>query len=354
MDLHERICDHENLCLAFCKAARGKQGRTEVIRFRRNLHGNLATLREGLLEGRPQIGRYRYFEVAEPKRRMICAAEFPERVLHHAIMNVCEPLFERFAIHDSYACRKGKGMHAAIRRAEGFAARNSWYFKFDIRKYFDSIDHAILLNILTRRLRDKWLVSLFSTLIDAYHTQPGKGMPIGNLISQHSANLYLGVFDHWVKDEKSVAAYLRYMDDCVLFSHDKGWLLAFRDELSGYLEEKLHLQLHPKKIFNRTSQGVPFLGMRVVPGRIRLSSNSRKRFVSQSKLFAKRYEDGQWSEAELARHMASLVGSVRIADCRGFRNKVILRYGSMEERLEPGESRRQLEQQAVERADCQP
>jgi len=153
-NLYQAIGGYNNLHLAFWKAARGKYNRPEVEVLSRAIEENLGKLQQQLLKQQPDIGHYHFFQVQAPKRRNICAASFPERVLHHAIMNICEPVLERYAIYDSYACRKGKGTIRALKRAESFARKNRWYLKLDIRHYFDSIDHNVLLGLLRRRFKD--------------------------------------------------------------------------------------------------------------------------------------------------------------------------------------------------------
>jgi hypothetical protein len=160
-NLYSHIHTCENLCLAYRKAARGKQDRQEVIQFRNNFAVNIAKLQNEIVRHQPDIGHYYFFMVHDPKPRSICAASFPERVLHHAIMNVCEPVLESFSIFDSYACRKKKGNRKALARAQQFTRQYAWYLKMDIRKYFDSIDHNILLELLRRRFKDRELLLLF-------------------------------------------------------------------------------------------------------------------------------------------------------------------------------------------------
>jgi len=145
--LFDDIADMENLRLAFWKVSRGKQEKKEIIEFRSNLGLNLKILRKELLSNTVTLGNYHYFTIYDPKERLICAASFPERVIHHAVMNICEPVFERFLISDTYACRKNKGTYKAIQRAVNFTRKNKFYLKLDIRKYFDSISHDILLNL---------------------------------------------------------------------------------------------------------------------------------------------------------------------------------------------------------------
>lgn len=208
-NLYLKIAEPQNLRLAFVKAAKGKQARTEVVEYRERLEENLALLRNQLLEGRVELGCYRFFYVHDPKKRLICAASFAERVLHHAVMNLCEPVFEAYSIDDSFACRRGKGQQRAINRAQQFARRYPWYLKLDIARYFDSIDHDVVEGLLQRRFKDNSLLQLFSQILNSYAATPGKGLPIGNLISQHLANNYLGFFDHWVKQERRVKGYVR-------------------------------------------------------------------------------------------------------------------------------------------------
>ena len=149
-NLYDAIHDPENLRLAFCKARRGKEDRREVRKFARDLEGNLSRLRDDLAGETAAVGEYRHFRVRDPKERTIYAAAFPERVLHHAVMNVCDPVFERFQIFDSYATRRGKGTFAALERARRFTGSNAWFLKLDVRKYFDSVDHGILKGQLRR------------------------------------------------------------------------------------------------------------------------------------------------------------------------------------------------------------
>ena len=239
--LYRRIWGYENLCLAYVKAARGKSGNPEVVAFRRNFDENIQDMREQLERREPKVGDYRTFEIYDPKRRKICAPAFPERVLHHAIMNICVPVLEKSATFDSYACRIGKGNRRAVFRARKFAGRFPWYLKLDIRKYFDSIDHEIVLWQLARKIKDRDVLDIFATILDTYHTDPGKGVPIGALVSQHLANFYLTGFDHWVKRDLKVRGYVRYMDDFLLFGPDKAFLKDRLRRIEAYLEKYLSL-----------------------------------------------------------------------------------------------------------------
>jgi retron-type reverse transcriptase len=325
--LYPLICERENLLEAFRKAACGKGATPEVIRFRQNLDANIERMRDELRDQTCEFGRYFFFTIRDPKVRKICAAAFPERVLHHAVMNVCEPSFESFYIHDSYACRKGKGNLRALERAKEFARRNAWYLKLDIRKYFDSIDHEVALRLLERRFKDRALLRLFERILDSYHVAPGTGIPIGNLFSQHLANLYLGLFDHWIKEVRKIRSYLRYMDDFAIFAEDgktlKEELAAIRD----FLRERLRLELKGNIQLNRTEFGMPFLGFRVFPAHIRLGKRAMLRFSGKYRRYERYYAEGLWAEHKLAEHMVSLCAFTQQGDCGHFRHLMIERFG---------------------------
>jgi retron-type reverse transcriptase len=325
--LYPRITEPDNLRLAFLKAGKGKQDRAEVIAFRSNLGENLDKIRRQLLEHSPDIGHYRFFEVHDPKKRRICAASFPERVLHHAVMNICEPVLERYSIFDSYACRPGKGIHKALGRAQGFVSCFGWYLKLDIKKYFDSIDHDLLRGLLQKRFKDRELLDLYAKLLDTYRTSPGKGLPIGNLISQHLANFYLGGLDHWVKEELRVKGYLRYMDDFVLFGSDKVELKNNLRRAEEFLASNLALQVKEDRQLNKSVVGLPFLGYRVFPHCVRLSSQSRQRFIKRFRVNERSFLKGAWGARQLVRHMEPLIDFTKAAGSKGFRNGIIAKYG---------------------------
>ncbi len=329
-NLYYKIAEPDNLRLAFSKAVKGKQDRPEVMQFRANFESNIMALRQEILDQRVNLGDYRFFHVHDPKKRLICAACFRERVLHHAIMNVCEQTLDAYAVFDSYACRKGKGGRKAISRAEMFLGRFPWYLKLDIAKYFNSIDHEILMRQLERRFKDRDLLALFQRILNTYSTQPGKGVPIGNLISQHMANFYLGCFDHWIKEIRRIRGYVRYMDDFVLWGAEKKALKEELRRIERWLKENLDLKLNRKIQLNRCARGMPFLGYRVYPGSVRLATASRKRFVRKFRKYENAFLKGEWSEETLSRHMTPLVEFTRGAKSAGFRRNVMTRFGRIE------------------------
>jgi RNA-directed DNA polymerase len=199
--LYEAILEPDNLKLALLKALRGKRNSAAALAFCRDVPGNLGLVRQRLASLEPRWGSYRLFRISDPKPRTIAAASFPERVMHHALVNVLEPVFERQQICHSYACRPGKGTHAAVLRAFHLAKSGGCFLKLDVRKYFDSVSHEVVRRQLGRLVKDQPVLRLFATLLDSYHTAPGRGLPIGNLTSQHLANLYLSGLDHYVLEQ---------------------------------------------------------------------------------------------------------------------------------------------------------
>jgi hypothetical protein len=279
--LFDRILDRDNLRLAASKAMRGKRHRPEVIRFAQDAERQLADLAASVRDGSLPLGRFHQFIIHDPKERIITAPIFIERVLHHAIMNVCEPVFERWLIADTFACRRGLGRDRAIDRARQFACRHRFYLKLDIRKYFDSIDHAILLQRLARLFKDRPLLDLFARIIGSFRSEAGSGLPIGSLTSQHFANFYLGQLDRFVKETRRVRGYVRYMDDMALWSDSKESLRGDLAAMTEFLKAELRLEWKPTPFLNRTSQGMDFLGFRVHPTHVTLNSRSKLRYRRQ-------------------------------------------------------------------------
>lgn len=324
--LIEKIADLDNLRLAFWKARKGKEGKGEVIDFRVNLDKNLLTLHDGLLNGTVEVGNYHYFTINDPKERLICAAHFPERVLHHAIMNICHDYFEKFQLFDSYATRVGKGQYAALDRAKSYSAKYKWFCKLDVRKYFDSVDHFVLYDKLATKFKDPFLLVLFLKIINSYQSLPNKGLPIGNLTSQYFANFYLGFADHFIKEKLQAIAYVRYMDDMVFWGNDKEALLDLANKFSEFINTTLKLTLKPYCI-NSLEKGLPFLGYVLSKNNIRLNKNSKKRFTRKMKLYHSNIENEKWTQTQYSRHVLPLIAFTQHANSINFRRKML---GKME------------------------
>ena len=275
-NLFERITETDNLFEAWIKAKRGKIHKADVLAFENELDLNINKLQSQLQSGFVEIGNYHYFTITDPKKRIICAASFPERVLHHAIMNICNPVFEKHLIYDTYATRKNKGTYAALDRAKVFVKKYKYYIKLDVRKYFDNIDHNILKTQLKKLFKDRRLLLLFSEIIGSYSVTENKGVPIGNLTSQYFANHYLSEADHFAKETMNIKSYIRYMDDIIFFGNIKEEIKMKYKEFLKYLGNNLGLLLKPL-ILDKTKNGVPFLGYKVFPYFVKLNRRSKKR-----------------------------------------------------------------------------
>lgn len=326
--LMESIADLENLYLAFYKASRGKKGKSGVVGFSKHLDENLQTLRRQLLSGETPIGHYRYFSIFDPKKRLICAASFPERVMHHAIMNVCHPYFERNLISDTYATRIGKGTYEALGKAMKALPRYRYVAKLDVKKYFDSISHEVLKAKLRRLFKDERLLSLFDAIIDSYSTTEGRGVPIGNLTSQYFANFYLSELDHLAKEVLQIPVYLRYMDDILLFGDDKELLKRQIDEMRKYVV-KLELMFKPP-IIAECEAGVTFLGYRVRRHLMTLDARSRNRLKKKLRQYSVTYERGEWSDAEYNAHLQPLMAFASKAYSKQLRRRMVLEIEGQE------------------------
>lgn len=324
--LFERIVRFDNLVAAERRAARGKRDRPSVARFEFYLERELIALQKALATGTYRPGEFFTFEVHDPKRRAICAAPYRDRVVHHAICDLLESVFERRAIFDSYACRRGKGTHAAIARAQQFVRRYRFSLKCDVRHFFASVDHAVLRGLLARLFKEPALLALLDRIIahGPPGAEPGRGLPIGNLTSQHFANLYLGELDHHLKECLRVKGYLRYMDDVLLFADDKPSLHRVLAEIGGFLADPLGLALKEQATrIAPSGEGIPFLGFQIYPGVIRLNQRTRRRFRRQVQAIEGAYQTGRIDLQARCERCASLFAHVGQADSHRLRRQVV-------------------------------
>jgi hypothetical protein len=308
----------DNLRLAFYKAKRGKTGKKDILSFQKNLDSNLFAVYESLQKQEFRFGAYNYFKVHDPKERTICAASFPERIVHHAIMNLCASDFERYQIFDSYACRIGKGVFAAVERIRFFQNKYKWYAKLDVRKYFDNIDHRILFEQLCRMYKDEKLLKLLWQIIESYsHPSAARvGVPIGNLTSQYFANHYLSFADRYIKETLQTAGYVRYMDDMLLWANTKEELQGKLKLIETFFATELNLHLKPA-VINKAAHGLPALGFVVFAGKIRLNRRSKLRFLSKSKEYICKYENEEIGEKQCRQGLQALYGFICHADIKG-------------------------------------
>lgn len=305
-NLWPQIITFENLLLAARKAQKNKRFTQPVLEFNENLERNLIQLQTELQEQTYKPGEYRHFYVYDPKKRLISAAPYRDRVVHHALCNKISPLLERSFIDTSYANRIGYGSHRAIQKFKSFSRTYDYILQCDIRKFFPSINHQVLKTIICHKIKCQktlWLVNLIidhgQVLEPIIHYFPGdslltpvllpSGLPIGNLTSQLFANVYLNSFDHFIQEDLKISAYIRYADDFALFSNEHQELTLVRPKLEAYLA-KLRLKMHPvKSQLYKTNKGTHFLGFRILPTQIRLRSDSLKRLRAKIKQRAKDY-----------------------------------------------------------------
>ena len=343
--LFPHITSWENLLLAYRKAARGKRGRYAAAAFEYKLADNLLALQDELRRGIYQPGAYRHFTIHEPKRRLISAAPFRDRVVHHALCNVIEPLFEtRFHPH-SYANRQGKGTHRAIDRLQRLARRYRYVLRLDIRQHFPSLDHAILRRELFRVIRDEktqWLVNVIlqsgaGALAGEYDMVyfPGddlfaanrpRGLPIGNLTSQFWSNCYLNPLDWFVARQLGCPAYLRYVDDFALFDNSKQQLRQWREQVAAFLAG-MRLTIHQNKAQIMLSQaGIPWLGFVVYPGYRKLKQRNAAQFRRRLARNITLYRQGGISFAELDASVQGWIAHVRHGNTWGLRAHIFNRF----------------------------
>jgi len=336
--LYPSICDFENIYLAYRKARRGKRGKPPAASFERVQDDELLALQNELQNQTYRPGAYHSFYIHEPKRRLISAAPFRDRIVHHALCRVIEPIWERRFIHDSYANRVGKGNHRALERCTHFARRYCYVLQCDVRQFFPSIDHEILSNELARLIGDDRTIWLVNSIVnsgvgvlskeyemvwfpgdDLLAASRPRGLPIGNLTSQFWANVYLNVFDQFVKREMKCPAYIRYVDDMLFFGDDSHQLSHWKSVVIDKLAE-LRLTIHEQRaqVFP-VSTGIPFLGFRVYPNFRRVKRkkvvNYRRRVWRKIRAFA----EGSISFSELDASVRGWVNHVRYADSWGLR-----------------------------------
>lgn len=345
-NLYPQVVTFPNLYSAYRAARKGKRDRYAVAAFEFDLETNLIVLADELQAQTYTPGVYTNFYVFEPKKRLISAAPFRDRVVHHALCQVIEPIWERRFIHTSYACRVGKGTHQALDQCQTWIRRYRYAFHGDIVKYFPSIDHQILRSLLDRRIADRQTLWLVDQILQSsvgvlaaetpQHLFPGddllaltrpRGLPIGNLTSQFWANAYLHELDKFVKQELRCPAYLRYMDDFVLFADDKTTLHQWREAIKDFLATRLRLQLHPRKsVTFPTATGIDFCGFRIFPTHRRLRRSSIRRFVRRFRRQRATYHKGDLPLEDVHRSVRSWIAHAAHGDTWRLRQRIFDTY----------------------------
>jgi retron-type reverse transcriptase len=339
--LYEKIYDFENLYQAYREARKSKRFRDDVLQFSSNLEENLIQIQNELIYREYKVGRYREFFVYDPKKRLIMALPFKDRVVQWAIYRQINPILDKQLIYDSYGCRVGKGTHKAADRLQYWLRQVSrkpqkyYYLKLDIAKYFYRVDHRVLMDILERKFDDKDLLWLLDKIINSEDTKfglpigidPDKctdedrlsdvGMPIGNLTSQMFANLYLNELDQYVKRKLRIHYYVRYMDDVIILHESKQELHKIKKVIETFLDEKLKLNLNNKTAIRPVTLGIEFVGYKVWNTHIKLRKSTALKMKRRLKHLKKQYERGEIEIEDVRATMASYNGLMK--HCNSFR-----------------------------------
>lgn len=328
----EDIICLENLLEAWKEFEKGKKKRKDVQEFSMCLIDNIFSLHQDLLHHTYKHGGYQAFKINDPKPRDIHKASVKDRLLHHAIHRKLYPFFDKTFIADSYSCRENKGMHKAINKFREYANKTSknntktcWILKCDIKKFFASIDHEILIKILSEYIPDKNIIWLLENIVESFSTENkiSTGLPLGNLTSQLFVNIYMNKFDQFVKHKMKAKYYIRYADDFVILSENKKQLENSILEINKFLVEELKLKLHPDKVFIKTfSSGVDFLGMVNFPRHKVLRTKTKRRMLKKIKNKKLDLKNNLISESHFYQSLQSYLGVLKHCEGWGIRNGI--------------------------------
>lgn len=328
--IFDEVTSLPGLFSAWNEFRKGKESKLDVQKFFLDLEMNVISLYRKIKSGIYKHSNYVSFFICDPKLRNIHKAEVTDRVLHHSIVRHIEPLFEKSFIFDSYSSRDYKGTHRAIKRLKKFCltltknkTRTAWALKCDIKKFFDSIDHEVLLSLVRKKVKDEKLLNIIEGIIRSYNKESGKGIPLGNLTSQLFSNVYLNQLDHFVKRELRIKYYVRYADDFIILNTKKEQLERLVPIINNFLETRLKLHLHPNKIFIRKiHQGIDFLGAIVFPTHIILRTTTKKRMFRKIKARKKELKMGLIDKKSFSQCLQSYFGMLTHCRGRGIRKKI--------------------------------
>ena len=313
--------------MAWQEFRRGKRNKSDVQKFEFNLEDNLFQLHQELRNEIYQHSYYTTFCICDPKLRRIHKASVRDRILHHAVFRILYPIFDKGFIFDSYSCRLGKGTHRAVDRLERFCRQlsknnriNIFALKCDIKKFFDSVDQDILMEIIKKKIQDSKVIRLIEKIIRSFETEKGKGLPLGNVTNQLFANIYLNELDQFIKHKLKIKYYLRYCDDFIILEESKECLIGLIPLIDNFLKEKLKLTLHSDKIIIRKyHQGIDFLGYVSLPHYRLLRTRTKKRIFRKIKIKYQDLERGLICEEFFNQSLQSYFGIFK--HCKGYKIK---------------------------------
>ncbi len=331
-DQYKNLCSYDNLHLAFKRARKGKTTVDYVLDFESNLEQNIFKLQSELLFHIYRPKHLETFILRDPKTRKISKSAFRDRVVHHALCNIIEPYFERIFINDSYANRKSKGTLKAIQRYDYFARKisqnyshNAYVLKADIKQYFETVNHPVLVKILRKKIVDPRIMWLITVILANYNTtEMGIGMPLGNLTSQFFANVFLNELDQYVKHTLKAEYYIRYVDDFVILDHSRKQLEEHKTKIEHFLNEKLKLQLHPDKSrIISLSHGVEFLGLKLFPHHKTLKKKNVRKFERKLKELSLDYDTGKETYDAIYDFLEGWVAYTKCANTYKLRQRIL-------------------------------
>jgi len=315
--------------LAWDEFKRGKRSKFDVLAFEKRLEQNIFALHRELLSKAYKHGAYSNFYIYDPKLRHIHKATVRDRVLHHAIFKVLNPIFEPTFISHSFSCRVGKGTHKGVevldtmlRKVSKNHCRTAYALKCDVRKFFDSVDHTILIQLLRRKIKDADVLWLMEEIVESFVGESSnlfarKGLPIGNLTSQLFANVYMNEFDQFMKKELKIENYVRYTDDFVIVSEDESFLKKLIPKIQDFLHDHLHLELHPNKVtIGKYNRGVDFLGYVSFPYYRAPRKRTARRMIRKLDEKIEMSRQGQITEESLKQTLQSYLGVLSHATAR--------------------------------------
>jgi len=332
-NLYHKIYEFENLYKAYRKASLGHKENSEILEYMFNYEGRLFEIQRELIDKTYKTGKYFSFYIYDPKKRLIMALPFRDRIVQHALCNVIEPVFEKGFIYDSYACRAGKGAHRGITRVEKFIkilGRDIFVLKCDIKKYFYSIDHGVLKSIIRKKIKCQDTLWLIDNIIDSNNSEVG--IPIGNLTSQLFANMYLNELDHYIKEELRIKHFVRYMDDFVIMSKSKRELWDNYYSIKQYVENVLKIEFNNKTKLFPLSQGIDFLGYRQFYDFRLLRKRCIRKNKRKFKKFSELFNRGLINFEKINQSVQSFIGHAKWANSWRIResilSKLILKGGN--------------------------
>jgi RNA-directed DNA polymerase len=326
----EDIATFDNLAYAAYRAARGKHFRPAMQRFFQCFDDQITALGDAIREGRVPYGRFRRFAIRDPKPRVIHAACFADRIVHHAVMRLAGPVLERAMTPTAFACRQGMGHHAAVRQVQRHLQRFPWYVQIDIQHYFATIDHAYLEALLQRRFKGQDFLALLHRIIHCFHDVPGKGLPIGALTSQYFANYYLDGLDRYLLEHLQVCAQVRYMDDVIWWCDSRTRARDTLAQVCTYVTTRRLLTVKAHVQINRSAHGARFCGYRILPGQLRLSRRRQRRYRQLRQTWEAAYTEGRIDACTLQRAYDAVHAITLPADSTAWRRQHLRRYPALD------------------------